>query len=92
MIEAKGHTFENYVSDGNATCTEDGTKTAKCECCDETDTIADEGSAKGHNYESVVVKPTVDAEGYTEHTCTDCGDSYKDNFVPKADPENPKTS
>ena len=92
VIEAKGHTFENYVSDGNATCTEDGTKTAKCECCDETDTIADEGSAKGHNYESVVVKPTVDAEGYTEHTCTDCGDSYKDNFVPKADPENPKTS
>ena len=43
------HAFANYVSDGNATCTTDGTKTAKCELCDATDTVTDEGT-KGHQY------------------------------------------
>ena len=28
---ALGHSFTNYVSDNNATCTEDGTKTAVCD-------------------------------------------------------------
>lgn len=45
-----GHSFTNYVSDNNATCTEDGTKTAKCDRCNETDTIIEAGSAKGHTY------------------------------------------
>ena len=43
-----GHSFTNYLSDNNATCTEDGTKTAKCDRCNETDTIIEAGSAKGH--------------------------------------------
>ena len=42
-----GHKFTNYVSDKNATSTEDGTKTAKCDRCKETDTIVDENSALG---------------------------------------------
>ncbi|MBO5713614.1 MAG: hypothetical protein J6R88_05395, partial [Clostridia bacterium] len=29
-VNALGHNFDNYVSDGNATCTSNGTKTAKC--------------------------------------------------------------
>ena len=36
--DALGHEFEKYISDNNATCTEDGTETAKCTRCDETDT------------------------------------------------------
>ena len=48
--EPLGHEFTNYISDGNVTCTEDGTKTAKCNRCDETDTIIEAGSAKGHTY------------------------------------------
>ena len=39
--EALNHSFTNYVSDSNATCTEDGTKTAKCDRCNQTDTITD---------------------------------------------------
>ena len=35
-----------------------------------------------HQYKDTVVKPTIEAEGYTEHTCV-CGDSYKDSFVDK---------
>lgn len=53
-IPATGHSFTNYVSDGNATCTADGTKTAKCDNCDETDTVADTGSALGHSFTNYV--------------------------------------
>lgn len=48
-----GHTFTNYTSDGNATCTQDGTKTAKCDFCDVTSTITDTGSAFGHDWDTV---------------------------------------
>lgn len=41
------HSFDKYVSNGDATYDEDGTKTAKCSNgCGATDTIADEGSMK----------------------------------------------
>ncbi len=43
-IDKLEHSFTNYVSDNNATTEADGTKTAKCDNCDATDTIADEGS------------------------------------------------
>ena len=36
-----------------------------------------------HNYAERVVSPTCSAEGYTEHTCTECGDSYSDAVTPK---------
>jgi hypothetical protein len=42
--ELLGHSFTNYVSDNNATDTADGTKTAKCDRCDVTHTVIDEGS------------------------------------------------
>ena len=40
------HKYINYRADGNATCSEDGTKTAKCENenCEVTDTIVIEDS------------------------------------------------
>ena len=34
-----------------------------------------------HTYSSVVTDPTCTKKGYTTHTCTKCGDSYKDNYV-----------
>ena len=42
-----------------------------------------------HTYGEKVVAPTYGAEGYTLHTCSVCGDSYKDTYtnkktVPKA--------
>ena len=73
---ALGHEFKNYVANGDATCTEDGTKTAKCERCDATDKVADKDSALGHKYEAVVTAPTCTAEGYTTYTCSVCKDSY----------------
>ena len=41
---ALGHSFTNYVPDGNATHENDGTKTATCDRCDATDTILDVGT------------------------------------------------
>ena len=34
-----------------------------------------------HTYTSVVTDPTCTNKGYTTHTCTKCGDSYKDSYV-----------
>ncbi|MCI7351538.1 MAG: leucine-rich repeat protein [Ruminococcus sp.] len=48
--EALGHSFTKYVSDNNATCTENGTETAKCDRCDKTDTREETGSALGHDH------------------------------------------
>jgi len=45
-----GHSFINYVSNEDATCLKDGTETAKCDRCEETDTRKDEGSKLGHSF------------------------------------------
>lgn len=38
------HTWGEYISNGDATTEADGTKTARCEKCQATDTVIDEGS------------------------------------------------
>ena len=50
VIPATGHIFENYVSNNDATYTADGTETAKCNNCDETDTRTAEGSMLTYTY------------------------------------------
>ena len=72
---AQGHSFTAYVSDGNATCTQDGTKTSVCDRCDATDTVADEGSALGHGFTewTMVQKPTETVEGLESRYCLNCG-------------------
>ena len=45
IIPAKGHSFTKYVSNNDATATQDGTKTALCDRgCGMTDTVTDVGS------------------------------------------------
>ena len=71
------HSFTNYISNGNATCTEDGTKTAKCDHCDATDTIPDVGSALGHGMGSweTVVPATCTENGEEQRICSRCDHS-----------------
>ncbi|MGN0173417.1 MAG: fibronectin type III domain-containing protein, partial [Acutalibacteraceae bacterium] len=76
-----GHEFKevDYVYNDDATCTENGTQTAKCTRCDETDTQEAVGTALGH---SPVVVPAVPATcthtGLTAgEKCATCGEILK---------------
>ena len=42
--------------------------------------------AAGHSYEAVVTEPTYYAQGYTTHTCVNCGDKYVDSYTPALQP------
>ena len=83
--EALGHSFTNYVSDGNATCTKDGTKTAKCDRCDEEDTVTDEKTALGHNFgEWKEIKPATEEEdGLKTRSCARCGETEEQSIPAK---------
>lgn len=75
-ISATGHSFVNYIANNDATCTKDGTKTAKCDRCDEKDTVSDEGSMVPHDYKDKWFGD--DTSHWRE--CTNC-----DNKTDKAD-------
>lgn len=66
-IPKSDHTWED------ANCVEPKT----CVICHIT-----EGSALGHDYQSVVTPPTATSQGYTTHTCTRCDYSYTDSYTP----------
>ena len=74
VVAALGHSFGQYVSNSDATCTKDGTKTAKCLRCDAKSTLADTNSALGHQWSEwrVTVEPTTEAEGEQTRTCVHC--------------------
>ena len=72
------HNWGEYTPDGNATCTADGTKTAKCIRCPETDTVADVGSALGHSFTNYVSdgNATCTADGTKTAKCDHgCGET-----------------
>ena len=71
---ALNHSFTNYVSDKNASCTADGTKTATCDRCDETDTVTDAGSKLAHTYsvEQSRIPATCKEEGSITWKCVSC--------------------
>lgn len=83
FVPALGHSFTQYTSNGDATCSEDGTKTAVCDIhgCNKKDTVTDTGSALGHDWSTSVVNPTCTDKGYSRHSCKNCGESYKDTYT-----------
>lgn len=72
------HTFTTWVYDGNATCTEDGTETAKCDNvqCWATNTRTCAGTVLGHDYTLQVIAPKCEVGGYTIYTCNRCGETH----------------
>ena len=77
------HSFTNYVSDGDATCTEDGHKTAQCDNCEATDTKVDEGSKLNHKYDNGVetIAPTCTEKGLKTFTCqNDANHTYTEEI------------
>ena len=49
-IPKLAHEFKDYIYNNDATCTADGTETAKCVNCDETDTRTAVGTKLGHSF------------------------------------------
>ncbi|MCM1364254.1 MAG: leucine-rich repeat domain-containing protein [Faecalibacterium sp.] len=84
-ILATGHRFSNYISNNNATCTTDGTKTAICDICgDATDKIIDKGTALGHDYSdewTIDKEPTCLEEGIKSRHCIRCAEAAVDITV-----------
>ena len=93
-VNATGHKYNSYTSNGDATCSKDGTKTATCaNGCGMKDTVTDVGTALGHSYSVTGTTPakasnsilatreTVIIQGYTTHACSKCGDTYNDNYT-----------
>ena len=72
-----GHTITEYVSNNDATCEEDGTKTGTCSVCGATETIVDEGSALGHSFGEYVSNndATCEEDGTKTATCSVCGET-----------------
>ncbi len=75
-IPAIGHSFTKYVSNNDATCTVDGTKSATCdhEECNKIDTVVDIDSKLGHDVEHHDAKaPTCTTIGWEAYdTCSRC--------------------
>ena len=83
--EKLDHTYENYVSNNDATCTADGTKTGTCVCGDK-NTVADEGSATNHsNKTTTTVEATCTVPGSTTVTCDNCGEILSTTVIPAND-------
>ena len=69
------HSFTNYISDGKATCTQDGSKTAQCDHgCGLTDTKPDVGSALGHSFTNYISdgNATYEQDGTKTAQCDRC--------------------
>lgn len=73
------HYYARY-SISAPTCTQKGYMIYKCTGCGDSYN-GDYTEAKGHDYESKIVKPTCTAQGYTRYTCKTCGNTYTDHFV-----------
>lgn len=76
-IRGTEHSFTHYTSNNDSTCTADGTKTATCDYCDETDTITDTGSMKAHDCDYHEAKvPTCTEPGHKAYWVCGMCDKY----------------
>ncbi len=72
-----GHNFGDYLSDDNATCIADGSKTAKCIRCNATDTVTDANTRLGHKFTNYVPdgNATCTKDGTKTAKCDRCDET-----------------
>lgn len=71
------HTWGGWVSNGDATCEADGTKTRVCSVCETEESIVEPDSAKGHSFGEYVYNndATHSKDGTESKICGRCGKS-----------------
>lgn len=79
--EISPHVHAYEAETVEASCTEGGYTKYRCACGD--NYTGDAVPPLGHAYQETVIAPTAEAEGYTLHTCSRCGDTYRDQETPK---------
>ena len=80
-VPALGHAYVEYPAKA-ATCDEAGHNAYHvCSRCGESNYEEIPPLGGEHEYTEKVIPPTVSSQGYTLHTCTHCGVSYKTDFV-----------
>ena len=77
----KGHSWSDWQTVTDSTCTTEGTKQRTCSVCNETE--EDVIEKKEHNYKGTVTEPTCTEGGYTTYVCDVCGNGYKDDETPE---------
>ncbi len=79
-ISATGHSASDWIIDTEATYENNGSKHKECMVCH---TVLEESIIPmlTHSYVSVVTNPTCMEQGFTTHTCSECGNSYVDDYV-----------
>ncbi len=83
-----GHSFTNYSSNNDATCTQDGTKTATCDRCPATSTVTDEGSKLPHTFNKqeatsdyLATAATCTQAATYYYSCSVCGEKGTTTFA-----------
>ncbi len=81
FVLEKGHTSGEWEIATEASCTTSLQEVIKCTVCN---VVLEkrEGAKLPHKYEESIVSPTCKEQGYTVHTCVDCGDTYNTNYTP----------
>ena len=81
-VNATGHKFDSYTSNGDATCTKDGTKTATCSNgCGTKDTKTDVGSMVDHDYNVIkTVESFITGPGFQRFECSFCKKTYTEDL------------
>ncbi len=78
-VSALGHSYGEWRVIVPADCENAGSHTRICNVCGNVENGVI--PAIGHNYVETVVAPTCTEQGYTEHVCSNCNDSYIDSYV-----------
>lgn len=85
------HTNTEIQNARESTCKEHGYGgEVVCLDCGNTVAVGAELELADHKYNSVITAPTPEAQGYTTHTCSVCGDSYVDSYTEYVDENAPQ--
>ena len=74
------HSWGDWKTTREATETTEGSKERSCTVCGKKETASIPKKSHTHSYKTQTVAPTCTEQGYTLHTCSGCGYSYKDNY------------